>query len=243
MRRGRFLFLIWGKPAKTDNIKNKRWILLTPQMFEVYVKIELTQKVQVVTEQVCCSLQLHYTCLYTTRYSSMRTIIRQILIIIIIQFQFMLLLFILMVMILFLFFYNYYFNLQIQSEKRKMLHKFLCQQHVHPTFYNSNIIDYCVTYSYIFIYIRFYFGDSGQHLDNVVNGGAEPLGYILLHLVLRGYSTYNNAAGRTIKQTKKNPDGSFSQLCPHSIIFQRPPSKFCFNVLKLKENKRENVQK
>lgn len=70
---------------------------------------------------------------------------------------------------------------------------------------SSNIIDYCVTYSYIFIYIRFYFGDSGPHLDNVVNGGAQPLGYILLHLVLRGYSTYNNAAGRTIKQTKKNP--------------------------------------
>lgn len=82
-RRGRFLFLIWGKPAKTDSIKNKRWILLTPQMFEVYVKIQLAQKVQVVTEQVCCSLQLHYTCLYTTRYSSMRTIIRQILMIII----------------------------------------------------------------------------------------------------------------------------------------------------------------
>lgn len=91
---------------------------------------------------------------------------------------------------------------------------------------SSNIIDYCVTYSYIFIYIRFYFGDSGPHLVNVVNGGAQPLGYILLHLVLRGYSTYNNAAGRTIKQTKKIPDGSFSQLCPHSIIFQRPPSGF-----------------
>lgn len=136
----------------------------------------------------------------------------------------MLLLFILMVMILFLFFLNYYFNLQTQSEKRKMLHKFYVSNiSIHPP---SNIIDYCVTYSYIFIYIRFYFGDSGPHLDNVVNGGAQPLGYILLHLVLRGYSTYNDAAGRTIKQTKKIPDGSFSQLCPHSIIFQRPPSGF-----------------
>lgn len=64
VRRGRFLFLIWGKPAKTDSIKNKRWILLTPQMFEVYVKIELAQKVQVVTEQVCCSLQLHYVIIH-----------------------------------------------------------------------------------------------------------------------------------------------------------------------------------
>lgn len=104
-------------------------------MFEVYVKIELAQKVQFVTEQVCCSLQSHYTCLDTTHYSSMRTIIKTNInnnnsiqihaVIIHINDDDIVLIF-----------YNYYFNLQIQSEKRKMLHKF----HVSNISIHSSII-------------------------------------------------------------------------------------------------------
>lgn len=40
------------------------------------------------------------------------------------------------------------------------------------------------------------FGDGGQHLDNVADGGAGSLGYILLHVVLHGYGACYNAAGR-----------------------------------------------
>lgn len=40
------------------------------------------------------------------------------------------------------------------------------------------------------------FGDGGQHLDNVANGCAGSLGYILLHVELHGYGTCYNAGGR-----------------------------------------------
>ena len=40
------------------------------------------------------------------------------------------------------------------------------------------------------------FRDGGQHLDNVANGGAGSLRYILLHVELHGYGTCYNAAGR-----------------------------------------------
>lgn len=39
-------------------------------------------------------------------------------------------------------------------------------------------------------------GDGGQHLDNMADGGAGSLGYVLLHVVLHGYGTGYNAAGR-----------------------------------------------
>ena len=40
------------------------------------------------------------------------------------------------------------------------------------------------------------FGDGGQHLDDMANGGAGSLRYILLHVELHGDGTCDNAGGR-----------------------------------------------
>lgn len=42
-------------------------------------------------------------------------------------------------------------------------------------------------------------GDGAQHLDNVADGGAGSLGYVLLHVVLHGDGTGYDAAGRETK--------------------------------------------
>lgn len=39
-------------------------------------------------------------------------------------------------------------------------------------------------------------GDGGQHLDHVADGGAGPLGHVLLHIVLHGYGAGDDAAQR-----------------------------------------------
>lgn len=39
------------------------------------------------------------------------------------------------------------------------------------------------------------FGDGGQHLYDVTNGGAGSLGHVLLHIVLHGDGAHNDAVG------------------------------------------------
>lgn len=39
-------------------------------------------------------------------------------------------------------------------------------------------------------------GNGGQHLDHVADGGAGPLGHVLLHVVLHGDGAGDDAAQR-----------------------------------------------